>query len=85
MPFSQETFRLITKKFYIHSSIARVISRADIPVFSSAEIQMGEEDGQMYNAYGELRRAGSQTTLRILTPWQYTIAGRPTLGTRIWL
>lgn len=54
MPFSQDTFRLITRKFYIHSSIARVISRADVPVFSSTEIQMGDADGLTHSAYGEL-------------------------------
>ena len=85
MPFSKDTFRLITAKFYTHSSIARVISRADIPVFSGVETQMGEVDGPMYNAYGKVYWEASQTRLRILTSWQYTIAGRPTLGTRIWL
>lgn len=53
LPFSQKTFRLITKKFYTHSSIARDISRADIPVFSSAEVELGEPDGPAYPAYGE--------------------------------
>ncbi|KAH8802628.1 hypothetical protein F5884DRAFT_802481 [Xylogone sp. PMI_703] len=42
LPFSKNTFRLITSKFYTHRSIARDISRADIPVFSSAEVRMGE-------------------------------------------
>jgi hypothetical protein len=51
---SFETFKLITKKFYTHNSIARDISRADIPVFSSAEVQMGEPDGPAYPAYGKL-------------------------------
>ncbi|KAM7220307.1 hypothetical protein V8F06_004273 [Rhypophila decipiens] len=41
LPFSQPTFRLITDKFYTHGSIARAVSRADIPVFSSAEVRMG--------------------------------------------
>jgi hypothetical protein len=52
LPFSQEVFRLITRSFYTHSSIARVISRADIPVFSGAEVLMGEPGGPTYPAYG---------------------------------
>lgn len=40
LPFSQPTFRLITEKFYTHGSIARAINRADIPVFSSADVKM---------------------------------------------
>lgn len=40
LPFSQPTFRLITEKFYTHGSIARAISRSDIPVFSSADVRM---------------------------------------------
>ncbi|RDL36221.1 uncharacterized protein BP5553_06833 [Venustampulla echinocandica] len=51
LPFSKHIFRLITKKFYTHSSIARDISRADIPVFSSAAIEMGGPDRQAYPAY----------------------------------
>ncbi|KAF4634377.1 hypothetical protein G7Y89_g3742 [Cudoniella acicularis] len=51
LPFSKDVFRLITRKFYTHSSISRDISRADIPVFSSAEVQMGEPEGPTYPAY----------------------------------
>ncbi|KAK3313297.1 hypothetical protein B0H66DRAFT_565797 [Apodospora peruviana] len=42
LPFSKPTFRLITERFCTHGSIARAVSRANIPVFSSAEVQMGE-------------------------------------------
>jgi hypothetical protein len=59
LPFSKDTFKLITKKFYTHNSIARDISRADIPVFSSAEVQMGEPDGPAYPAYGKLLKLKS--------------------------
>ncbi|KAH6662530.1 hypothetical protein B0J14DRAFT_570895 [Halenospora varia] len=51
LPFSKDVFRLVTRKFYTHSSISRAISRADIPVFSNAEIEMGEPDGPTYPAY----------------------------------
>lgn len=40
LPFDQITFRDICDKFFVHSSIARVISRADVPVFSRSYITM---------------------------------------------
>lgn len=52
LPFSKDIFRLITRKFYTHASISRAISRADIPVFSSAEVLMGEPGGPTHPAYG---------------------------------
>ncbi|KAH8789951.1 hypothetical protein F5882DRAFT_493652 [Hyaloscypha sp. PMI_1271] len=51
LPFSKDTFRLITTKFYVHSSIARVISRADVPVFSSSKIRMQDENGISHPTY----------------------------------
>lgn len=56
LPFSKQTFRFITRNFYVRSSIARVISRADVPVFSSASIQVEELDGKTYPAYGSFVR-----------------------------
>ncbi len=47
LPFSRSTFRQITKSFYTHGDIARVVSRADIPTFSSSEVRMGD-----YPAHG---------------------------------
>jgi hypothetical protein len=47
LPFSKETFRDVTQKFYIHGSVARVVNRADMPVFSSTRVEMGG-----YPAYG---------------------------------
>jgi len=52
LPFSSETFRLITKGFFIHGSVARVVSRADVPVFSGVEVDMGEPDGPTYPSLG---------------------------------
>ncbi|KAF2177163.1 hypothetical protein K469DRAFT_380510 [Zopfia rhizophila CBS 207.26] len=40
VPFSQKTFELIASSFQIHSSIARVISRTDVPIFSCEKITM---------------------------------------------
>lgn len=57
LPFSQSTFRLITSSFYIHRSIARDISRADIPVFSIAEIQMGKPAYPAYSKFLPARPA----------------------------
>ncbi|EPE33279.1 hypothetical protein GLAREA_06291 [Glarea lozoyensis ATCC 20868] len=50
LPFSKETFQLVAKRFHIHASIARAVSRADVPLFSSAEIQMNDSTGRNYPA-----------------------------------
>jgi hypothetical protein len=44
LPVDQSTFKAICQKFCVHSSIARVVSRADVPVFSRAEVQMKTGD-----------------------------------------
>jgi hypothetical protein len=59
LPFSEKVFRLITKSFYTHGSISRVISRADVQTFSCSEVQMGEPDGSTYMADGELPKGSS--------------------------
>ncbi|KAK8139412.1 hypothetical protein PG984_002792 [Apiospora sp. TS-2023a] len=51
VPFSKETFRRITDTFYIHGSISAVISRADVPVFSSSQVLMKSDDGEMHTAH----------------------------------
>ena len=53
LPFSLETFKLISKRLCLHGSIARVISRSDVPVFSRAELLMGLPGGSTYPAYGK--------------------------------
>lgn len=52
LPFSRETFLRIATKFHIHNSAVKTVSRADIPVFSSANVYMGEREGPRYPAYG---------------------------------
>jgi len=52
LPFSMDTFRLITDRFHTHGSISRVISRADIPVFSEADLRMRGDGGEEYPAHG---------------------------------
>jgi hypothetical protein len=52
LPFSRDVFLRIASKFFIHNSAVRTISRADIPVFSSASVHMGEVEGPRYPAYG---------------------------------
>jgi hypothetical protein len=53
LPFSERVFRLITRSFYTHGSISRVISRADVQTFSQSEVEMGEVGGPTYTADGE--------------------------------
>ncbi|CAM1510686.1 Fc.00g010210.m01.CDS01 [Cosmosporella sp. VM-42] len=53
LPFSRELFRIISRKFYVHSRIARDISRADIPSFSAVDVEMGEEYGPTAPAIGD--------------------------------
>ncbi|KAI1145058.1 hypothetical protein F4825DRAFT_444849 [Nemania diffusa] len=50
MPFSRSTFEMITKAFYMHSSISRVISRADIPIFSHTGAVMEDKQGSKHKA-----------------------------------
>ena len=49
LPFSKPTFQSITERFHMHASIARAISRADIPVFSGTEVKMGEHPAYVTN------------------------------------
>ncbi|KAI1184742.1 hypothetical protein F5B17DRAFT_442397 [Nemania serpens] len=50
MPFSRSTFEMISKAFYMHSSVSRMISRADIPVFSHTGAIMKDEHGSNHEA-----------------------------------
>jgi hypothetical protein len=43
VPFDEDTFKEICRSFHVHTSISRVISRADVPLFSRAEVDMGPE------------------------------------------
>lgn len=52
LPFSLDTFRSISIKFCLHGSIARVINRSDVPIFSRAELRIELSDGRTYLAYG---------------------------------
>ncbi|KAH7161678.1 hypothetical protein EDB81DRAFT_839971 [Dactylonectria macrodidyma] len=52
LPFSEKSFTKIVRKFYIHDTIARTVSRADIPTFSAVEVEMGAENGHGYPAFG---------------------------------
>ncbi|KAI1456405.1 hypothetical protein F4805DRAFT_458829 [Annulohypoxylon moriforme] len=51
LPFSIDTFRLISQRLCLHGSIARVVNRSDVPVFFRAEVQMGLPEGPTYPAY----------------------------------
>lgn len=52
LPFSSEAFRLIAQKFYVHHSISAVVSRADIPTFSAAEVDLKDSEGSTHLAKG---------------------------------
>ncbi|KZL72851.1 protein kinase, partial [Colletotrichum tofieldiae] len=44
LPFEECVFRDICTNFFVHSSIARAISRADVPIFSRSVVNMGTGD-----------------------------------------
>ncbi|KAI0551682.1 hypothetical protein F4679DRAFT_572027 [Xylaria curta] len=50
VPFSRNTFEMITKAFYMHSSISRVIRLSDMPVFSHTGALMEDENGLKHEA-----------------------------------
>ncbi|PSR85615.1 hypothetical protein BD289DRAFT_254186 [Coniella lustricola] len=50
LPFTESTFRLINQKFYLHHSISSVVSKADMPVFYSAEIEVDAENAEKCQA-----------------------------------
>ncbi|KAF5680154.1 hypothetical protein FCIRC_5864 [Fusarium circinatum] len=55
LPFSEQSFKDIAKRFYIHDSINRVVSQAAVSQFSAVKVDMGRQDGrclpaQVYNA-----------------------------------
>lgn len=43
VPFEREVFHEICQAFYVHSSISRAISRADVPLFSRADITITQD------------------------------------------
>ncbi|KAI7759031.1 hypothetical protein LZL87_010026 [Fusarium oxysporum] len=49
LPFSERTFREIARRLYIHDSIIRIVSRADVSEFSAASLEMGELPANVYN------------------------------------
>ncbi|TVY74477.1 hypothetical protein Focb16_v004623 [Fusarium oxysporum f. sp. cubense] len=51
LPFSEQSFRKIAKMFYIHDSIIRVVSRADVSEFSAVKLDMGRQNGLVCPAY----------------------------------
>lgn len=57
VPFSIGTFEQITSGFHIHGSIARVVSRTDVPVFTCDKVTMTESTYGMvffFNRIGRL-------------------------------
>ncbi|RYP06561.1 hypothetical protein DL765_009439 [Monosporascus sp. GIB2] len=61
VPFEKSVFREICQAFFVHSSISRAISRADVPLFSRAEIRINQEsfkwaDHPAIGIFAELER-----------------------------
>ncbi|KAF4498116.1 hypothetical protein FAGAP_5708 [Fusarium agapanthi] len=52
LPCSKQCFQDIAKKFYIHHSINRVVSRANISQFSAVKLEMARHDGHELLAHG---------------------------------
>ncbi|KAF2003563.1 hypothetical protein P154DRAFT_573160 [Amniculicola lignicola CBS 123094] len=48
VPFTRDTFELVTQSFYTHNSTARVISRTDVPAFMAEKLTM-REAAYVYN------------------------------------
>jgi hypothetical protein len=42
VPFLRETFEQIASSFFTHDSIARVVSRSDVPIFTCDKVNMTE-------------------------------------------
>ncbi|VZH92910.1 unnamed protein product [Fusarium fujikuroi] len=51
LPFSEQCFQDISKKFFIHDSINSVVSRANISQFSAVKLGMGRHDGHELPAH----------------------------------
>ncbi|KAK8026411.1 hypothetical protein PG991_003467 [Apiospora marii] len=49
VPFSLTTFQRITDSLYVHGSISNVISRADVPHFSDAQVLMNGVPAYVFN------------------------------------
>lgn len=52
LPFSEKTFKKVAQEFYIHHSITRLVSRADVSDFSGMKLEMGQQNGQSLPANG---------------------------------
>ncbi|KAF2120362.1 hypothetical protein BDV96DRAFT_567110 [Lophiotrema nucula] len=48
LPFSRDTFEMVAQSFYVHGSIARVVSRADVPTFTHEKVNM-TQPAYIYN------------------------------------
>lgn len=56
LPFSRNVFLDLSRKMYIHNSILRTVSRADVPAFFNAEVEMELGVGNEAPAYGQSLR-----------------------------
>lgn len=63
MPFSIQTLRRIAERFGTHGSIAKTISRADVPLCSCESVEMGEPAYGMIS--GLMQRRVKLTSLSV--------------------
>lgn len=52
LPFSKDVFLDLARKFHIHNSILRTVSRADMSEFFNAEVRITLGDGTETPTYG---------------------------------
>ncbi|KAK6958385.1 hypothetical protein Daesc_001184 [Daldinia eschscholtzii] len=74
LPFSPKVFKLMSKNLYIHGSIARAISRSDVPHFSRAEIEVELEGRSRHPAYVMLTAGNIVYNCRSTNTWEADLA-----------
>ena len=79
LPFSNVTFEQICKRFQVHDSVVRTLTRTDVPTFSCDNVEM---DGL---AQGENKSCLNSTFANYLRAFEYTTAAPQTPGIGIWL
>lgn len=58
VPFTKDMFREVCQGMFVCGSIARTISRADVPVFSRASVKLSMEESMETGALGSTQATG---------------------------
>ena len=80
LPFSRGIFEQISKRFYLHETLGRVISRGDSSALSNARARMKDETGLTHDAYGTKCSFEFNYSDFAKPPQQYTTAACQTIG-----